>query len=73
MDDNAVTPAELEAFSAVERAGSVLSLIGCLFIITTFCSSKAFHKPINRLIFYATFGNLMTNVATLMALSLIHI
>lgn len=55
------------AISAIERAGSVLSILGCVFIIITFSVSKAFHKPINRLVFYASFGNLMTNVATLMA------
>ncbi|KAH8888787.1 family A G protein-coupled receptor-like protein [Thozetella sp. PMI_491] len=56
-----------DAFSIIERVCSVFSLLGCVFIITTFCFSKAFHKPINRLVFYASFGNLMTNVATLMA------
>lgn len=55
------------SLSIVERVGSVFSLVGCIFIIATFCLSKAFHKPINRLVFYASFGNLMTNVATLMA------
>ncbi|ETS80519.1 hypothetical protein PFICI_08048 [Pestalotiopsis fici W106-1] len=55
------------AINAIERAGSVLSIIGCIFIIFTFSVSKAFHKPINRLVFYASFGNMMTNIATLMA------
>jgi hypothetical protein len=67
MDGDDLTLAELEAFAAIERSGSVLSLLGCVFVIATFCWSKAFHKPINRLVFYASFGNLMTNVATLMA------
>lgn len=62
---------QLDAFSTIERVGSVLSLLGCVFIIATFCSSKAFHKPINRLMFYASFGNLMTTVATLIARSYI--
>lgn len=43
-----------------------------MVVILTFSFSKAFHKPINRLVFYATFGNLMTNVATLMAASFIE-
>jgi hypothetical protein len=30
-------------------------------------SSKTFHKPINRLVFYASFGNMLTNVGTLMS------
>jgi hypothetical protein len=47
-------------------------LLGCLFIICTFCFSKAFHKPINRLAFYASLGNMMTNVGTLMARTYIN-
>ena len=62
-----IAASSLDAFSIIERVGSVFSLLGCVFIIATFCFSKAFHKPINRLVFYASFGNLMTNVATLMA------
>ncbi|KAI0124372.1 G-protein coupled receptor [Xylariales sp. AK1849] len=58
---------QLEAISTIERVCSVLSLLGCVFIIFSFSTSKAFHKPINRLVFYASFGNMMTNVATLIA------
>lgn len=61
----------LDALSIVERVCSILSLLGCLFIIVTFCCSKAFHKPINRLVFYASFGNGITNIGTLMARSYI--
>jgi len=56
-----------DVISIVERSCSVFSLLGCVFIISTFCLDRAFRKPINRLVFYASFGNLMTNVATLMA------
>ncbi|KAK2024541.1 G-protein coupled receptor [Colletotrichum zoysiae] len=59
----------LDVLSIIERTCSVLSLIGCIFIIGTFCLSRAFHKPINRLVFFASFGNMMTNVGTLMARS----
>ncbi|KAI1405662.1 family A G protein-coupled receptor-like protein [Hypoxylon fuscum] len=62
-----LTPGQLEAINVIERVGSVFSISGCLFIILTFIYSKAFHKPINRLVFYASFGNLMTNVGTLMS------
>ncbi|KAJ4263146.1 hypothetical protein NW762_006768 [Fusarium torreyae] len=58
---------QLCALSVVERTCSVFSLLGSLFIIATFLSSKSFHKPINRLVFYASFGNIMTNVGTLMS------
>ena len=63
----ALTHEQLAAISAIERGCSVLSLLGCIFTILTFCFSAAFHKPINRLVFYASFGNMMTNVGTLMS------
>ena len=54
--------------SLIERVGSVFSLLGSFFIIVTFSCSSAFHKkPINRLVFYASFGNILCNVGTLMA------
>ncbi|TDZ21458.1 G-protein coupled receptor 1 [Colletotrichum sidae] len=62
---------DLDLLSVIERTCSVFSLLGCIFIIVTFCSSRAFHKPINRLVFFASFGNMMTNVGTLMARSYI--
>lgn len=45
---------QLDVFNVIERTCSVLSLVGCIFIIVTFCVSDAFHKPINRLVFYAS-------------------
>ncbi|KPM43535.1 hypothetical protein AK830_g2989 [Neonectria ditissima] len=62
-----LTHGQLNALSIIERVCSVFSLLGSLFVIGTFVSSKAFHKPINRLVFYASFGNMMTNVGTLMS------
>lgn len=69
MKASDISPGHLSAISDIERACSTLSLLGCLFVIITFSASKAFHKPINRLVFYASFGNLMANVGTLMARS----
>ncbi|KIH88630.1 hypothetical protein SPBR_06954 [Sporothrix brasiliensis 5110] len=69
MDAADLSDDTLNSFAIVERVGSVLSLLGCLVVIGTFSASKSFHKPINRLVFYASFGNMMTNVATLMARS----
>ncbi|KAG5973789.1 hypothetical protein E4U55_000278 [Claviceps digitariae] len=66
---SSISEGQLEAISTIERACSILSLLGCLFIIVTFCSSASFHKPINRLVFYASFGNLFTVVGTLMSRS----
>ena len=69
MEADHLTQSQLDGFSVIERVCSVFSLLGCVFIIVTFSTKKYFHKPINRLVFYASFGNMMTNVATLMARS----
>ena len=62
-----LTKAQLEAVSNIERACSAVSLVGSIFVIVTFCMSRSFHKPVNRLVFYASFGNMLTNVGTLMS------
>lgn len=49
-----ITEGQLLAFTIVERVASVPSLLGCILILTSFSLSKAFHKPINRLVFYAS-------------------
>lgn len=64
---------QLHAIEITERLGSVLSLIGTAFIIGTFLYDNAFHKPINRLVFYAAWGNIMANVGTLISTSGIEI
>jgi len=58
---------DLDNFQVIERVGSALSLVGCSFIAITFLGSKAFHKPINRLVFYASIGNIFTNIATIIS------
>ncbi|KAK3902551.1 hypothetical protein C8A05DRAFT_33759, partial [Staphylotrichum tortipilum] len=70
--DPGLAESQIDVLSIIERTCSVLSLIGSVLVIATFSLSKAFHKPINRLVFYASFGNLMTNVATLMARTFIN-
>jgi hypothetical protein len=70
--DSGLSPSELQGVTVLERVCSGFSLVGSMVVIATFCFSKAFHKPINRLVFYATFGNLLTNVATLMARTFIE-
>jgi hypothetical protein len=59
----------MHAVEITERVCSVLSLLGTTFIITTFLSDKSFHKPINRLVFFAAWGNIMSNVPTLISTS----
>ena len=57
------------AVEITERVCSVFSLLGTVFIITTFLSNQSFHKPINRLVFFAAWGNIMSSVATLISTS----
>ena len=59
----------MHAVEITEKVGSVFSLLGAAFIITTFLSDKSFHKPINRLVFFAAWGNIMSNIATLISTS----
>ncbi|PWW73287.1 hypothetical protein C7212DRAFT_217877 [Tuber magnatum] len=59
------TTLQLEILQTTSRVSSVFSLLGASFIIITFCASTSFHKPINRLAFFAAFGNILTNVATI--------
>ena len=65
----ALTDGQLYAIQITERTSSVLSMLGATFIISTFLFNKEFHKPINRLVFYACWANLVTNIGTIMATS----
>ncbi|KAL9006906.1 MAG: hypothetical protein Q9188_000361 [Gyalolechia gomerana] len=62
-----LTEAQVNALAITERVVSVFSIIGIFFILFTFYFLKSFHKPINRLIFFASFGNLGMNIACLIA------
>ncbi|KAK4127467.1 family A G protein-coupled receptor-like protein [Parathielavia appendiculata] len=70
--DPGLADSPVDVFTIIERTCSVFSLLGSMLVIATFSLSKAFHKPINRLVFYASFGNLLTNVATLIARTFIN-
>lgn len=63
----ALADKQLHAISIAERVGGSASLLGCAFIVTTYCASSAFRKPVSRLIFYASFGNAFAAVATLIS------
>ncbi|KAJ5562382.1 hypothetical protein N7461_001143 [Penicillium sp. DV-2018c] len=60
------------AISATERVCSTISLVGTFVIVTTFIWSPTFRKPINRLVFYASWGNIMANIATIISSDGIH-
>lgn len=66
---HALSPQELHRLEVTERIASSFSLIGTSFILFTFLYSPAFRKPINRLIFYASWGNTLCNIATLISQS----
>ncbi|KAB8265496.1 hypothetical protein BDV32DRAFT_116650 [Aspergillus pseudonomiae] len=63
---------QLYAISVTERVCSAISLTGTTIIVVSFLGSSAFRKPISRLVFYASWGNLMTNIATVISQSGIH-
>ncbi|KAL8776725.1 MAG: hypothetical protein Q9213_008163 [Squamulea squamosa] len=69
MNPKSVTDSQLHALEVTEKVASVFSLIAASFIILTFVSSAAFRRPVNRLIFYASWGNLVGNAATLISRS----
>ena len=65
--DMAFTTSQLYAIEISTRVATVLSLSGAVFIIASFLFDKGFQKPINRLIFCAAWGNVLTNVATIIS------
>lgn len=60
-------PDEAHAIETAERVASVFSVIGAAFVIFTFLRDRRFRKAINRLVFFASWGNLFANVATLIS------
>ncbi|KAL1629278.1 hypothetical protein SLS56_005382 [Neofusicoccum ribis] len=66
-----MTPTQELIIESVARTTSAISLAGCLFILLTFALFPAFRKPINRLIVYASIGNILTNSATVVSVAAI--
>ena len=62
-----LTEGQTRALVIAERVTSFFSLVGIAFVLSTFAFSDRFRKPINRLIFFASFGNLGMNIATLVS------
>jgi hypothetical protein len=62
-----LSDSQINTIRVTSQVASVFSLVGCTFIFSTFLCSSRFRKPVNRLIFYASLGNLSMNVATLMS------
>jgi hypothetical protein len=59
------TQEQYRAFQIAERVGASLSLAGCATIVVSFCGWPIFRKPIRRLIFYASLGNILSSVGIL--------
>lgn len=64
---------QIFAIAVTERVCSTISLIGTFVIVATFIWSPSFRKPINRLVFYASWGNIMANIATIISADGIHL
>ena len=66
------SPAQENAIIITERVASAFSVVGSMFVAITFLTSKRFRKPINRLLFYATIGNLCMNMGTFISFAGIY-
>ncbi|KAE9376167.1 hypothetical protein N431DRAFT_532430 [Stipitochalara longipes BDJ] len=64
-----LTHHQVEVLSMVERAASILSTIGIASIISTFCLSRQFRNPIQRIVFINAFYNIFDVTATFISLS----
>ncbi|KAB8069034.1 slime mold cyclic AMP receptor-domain-containing protein [Aspergillus leporis] len=62
-----LTNEQIRAISIVERVGGSFSIVGCAFIVTTYFALPLFRKPVKRLIFYASFGNICSAVSSLIS------
>lgn len=67
MIPHGISDDQIRVLEITEWTCSAISLAGCTWIIVTFVSSPRFRSPLNRLIFYASLGNLFCNAATLIA------
>jgi len=61
------TSDQTNVMAVTERVTSIFSLLGILFILSTFLLGRGFDKPINRLVFFASWSNLGMNIAALIA------
>lgn len=72
MGQTKLTDSQIHDLVIVEKFSAVLSLTGTTLIITSFLSIKSFRKLSSTLIFYASFSNVLSNVAHLVGVSGIH-
>ncbi|KAG5296928.1 G-protein coupled receptor [Histoplasma ohiense] len=60
-----LSPSQIHTIYTSARAASALSITSSFFVITSFLWNRLFQTPVNRLMFYATWGNVLANVATM--------
>ncbi|KAJ5681966.1 uncharacterized protein N7477_001906 [Penicillium maclennaniae] len=65
----AFTAGQARAIEITERVGSSISLLCSCSVIATFFFTKHDQTPVQRLIFFATWGNVWSNIGMLIALS----
>jgi hypothetical protein len=59
------TMEEMDVVKVVELTVSPISFLGSLFVLISFLTCQSLNqKSVNRLIFYASIGNMISNVAT---------
>lgn len=58
---------QLHVISLAERAGGAASVVGSLLIIITYSTIAEFRKPVRKMIFYATLGNVFSSAACLIS------
>ncbi|KAK8191160.1 uncharacterized protein BKA78DRAFT_313546 [Phyllosticta capitalensis] len=68
MTHSTMNSKQVYGIEVAERVGSSISLVSTLIIFVTFWAFPIFRKPINRLIVYASVGNILTNIATIMSI-----
>jgi len=65
-----ITMEEMDVLEAVELSMSLISVLAALLVMISFLTCLSLNqKSVNRLIFYASIGNIITNVATLISVS----
>lgn len=65
-----LTMNQLLVVEVVERLMSAISIVASLFVLISYiCFSSLNQKSVNRIIFLATWGNLMSNTGTLISVS----
>lgn len=67
LSASSLTTTQMQALIVTERVNSAVSIAAIFFVVFTYLLAPGFNKPINRLIFFASFGNLGSAVAALIS------